>query len=120
MAKYVGIAVIPYNDIGLDASGNLRMVHDAEAVGQHARQRISFFKGEWFLDPEIGVDWFGQVMGHRPDRISIGEALVKRVILSTPGVTGMIEISTRYDAASRGMIVDKAEVETEFDEIVTV
>lgn len=120
MADYVGLAIKPYNDLELTADGNLRLVYDAEAIGQHARQRLSLFLGEWFLDAESGVDWFGQVMGARQDRLAIGEAMVKATILATPGVSEIEEISTRYDRTSRGMIVEKCVVRTVFDETVEV
>lgn len=63
--RYVGLAVAPTgpgialghasNDLVLDETGSLVLVRDAEAVGQHARQRLMMFRGEWFLDPEAGV-----------------------------------------------------------------
>lgn len=112
----VGISIIPFNDIGLDETGNLAMVRDAEAVGQHARQRLTFYRGEWFLDPAVGVDWFGLVLGQRPARIDIAEAVVKKTILGTPGVTGIIEIQTDFDRLTRGVPVRKCAVETEYDD----
>ncbi|TNC14928.1 hypothetical protein FF100_04960 [Methylobacterium terricola] len=116
-----GLAILAYqtkNDLTLDETGNLRMVYDAEAVGEHARQRLMFFKGEWFLDPSIGVDWFGQVLGFASSRMQVAEAIVKRVILQTPGVTGLRQVSTTYDRAIRGVRIEGVEVDTEFDEPV--
>jgi len=108
------------NDLTLDETGNLRMVYDAQAVGEHARQRLQFFKGEWFLDPRIGVPWFEQVLGFSGTRPQVSEAIVKRVILQTPGVTGLSGINTTFDRAVRGMRVSDVLVETEFDETVEV
>lgn len=121
MATYVGISIKPYNDIEIDETGNLVMVEDAEAVAQHARQRLSFFKGEWFLDETVGLDWFG-VLGTTATSTNraIGEALVKECILETTGVTGIAEISTATDRASRGLVVEKCVVETEFDETAAI
>ena len=118
-----GLAILAYqtkNDLTLDETGNLRMVYDAEAVGEHARQRLMFFKGEWFLDPSVGVDWFGQVLGSASTRMQVAEAIVKRVILQTPGVTGLRQVSTTYDRAIRGVRIESVEVDTEFDEPVTI
>lgn len=115
--KYIGLSIRPYNDLEI-VNGGLRMATDAEAIGQHVRQRLSCFKGEWFLDGEVGVDWFGQVFGGRPERTAIGEALAKRCVLTTPGVTGVIEMRTEYDQASRGMNIVRCEIETVFDEVV--
>lgn len=120
MPDFIGLAIKPYNDLELTDDGNLRLVYDAEAIGQHARQRLSLFRGEWFLDAEEGVDWFGDVLGGREDRIAIGEAMVKAAILATPGVSEIEEISTRHDRASRGMIVEKCIVRTVFDEATEV
>jgi len=121
MATYVGLSIKPYNDVEIDESGNLVMVEDAEAVGQHARQRLSFFEGEWFLDETVGLDWFG-VLGTTATSTNraIGEAVVKECILETPGVTGISEISTVTDRSSRGLVVEKCIVETEFDEMAAV
>lgn len=117
MAKFVGLAIKPFNDLELTEDGNLRLVYDAEAVGQHARQRLTFYKGEWFLDPAIGVDWFGRVLGAQGQRNTpVAEAMVKATILKTPGVTGIVSIDTAYDKASRGVRVGTCEVETEFSE----
>lgn len=108
------------NDLHLDETGNLALVYDAEAVGQNARQRLMFFKGEWFLDPTLGVDWFGQVLGYTEARVPIAEAVVKRTILETPGVTAIREISTRFDRRNRGAQVERCTVETEYDEPASV
>lgn len=108
------------NDLTLDETGNLHLVYDAEAVGQHARQRLMFFKGEWFLDAGVGVDWFGQVLGFAQSRMQVAEAIVKKVILQTPGVTALEGVSTSYDRAVRGVRVSGIHVATIFDESVEV
>lgn len=108
------------NDLTLDETGNLRMVYDAEAVGEHARQRLQFFKGEWFLDAGVGVDWFGQVLGFAQSRMQVAEAIIKKVILQTPGVTALEGVSTTYDRSVRGVRVSDIRVATVFDESVEV
>lgn len=114
------LAFLTNNDLTLDETGNLRMVYDAEAVGEHARQRLLFFKGEWFLDPAVGVDWFGQVLGFASSRMQVAEAVVKRVILQTPGVTALRNVSTSYDRSVRAVRVERVSVDTEFDEPVVI
>lgn len=121
MTSYVGISIKPYNDIELDETYNLRLVYDAEAVAQHARQRITFFLGEWFLDKSVGVDWFGRVFGRKGETtVAVADGLLKREILQTPGVTGIVEYESAFDKASRGHKVTTCEVETEFDETVFI
>lgn len=130
MARRVGLSIAPgsqgavpggaSNDLELDATGNLRLVYDAEAVGQHARQRLQFFRGEWFLDRTIGVDWFGETLGQREAAVPVVEATVKRVVLATPGVTSLLEISTSFDRRNRGAKVDRCVVQTEYGDTAAV
>lgn len=131
-ATFIGIGITPdpagvighfdgqsfpgHNDFTLTADGNLRMVYDAEAVGEHARQRLNFYRGEWPLDPVVGVDWFGQVLGARDTRVQVAEAIIKRTILQTPGVTALLDVQTTYSRADRGVKVERCVVQTQFDQ----
>lgn len=117
--KYVGLSIKPYNDLEI-VNGGLRVVTDAEAIGQHARQRLSCFMGEWFLDAEVGVDWFGRIFGGRPNLLPLGEAMAKRCLLTTPGVTAVTEIRTEFDQANRGMQITRCSIETVFDDEVAI
>ena len=116
----IGISIQPHNDIHLDATGNLVMARDAEAVAQHLRQRLKFWRGEWFLDGSVGVDWLRFALGQAPSAIAIAEAQIKRAILATPGVREILEIDVIYDRASRGLIVRRCVVETTFDASIDV
>lgn len=116
----IGIALDPVtNDIYLDASGNLAMVTDAEAVGQHARQRLQTFQGEWFLDTACGVPWLSQILGRNYDP-ALAEAVVKAELLNTDGVTEITSFSVSFDRASRGLFIRSVEVGTIYDQEVSV
>jgi hypothetical protein len=128
MATYIGIGIEPFhspvtgtkNDWNLDASGNLVMVTDAEAIGQHIRQRLKFWKGEWFLNEDAGVDWTRYVLGRPPQEQTIAEAVIKREILATPGVVEILEFDAVYDRQSRGLRVDRCQVATVFDDLLDI
>lgn len=107
------------NDLFLTADGNLAMAQDAEAVGQHARQRIQTFGGEWYLDTTCGVPWLAQILGRRYDP-ALAEAVVKSEILNTDGVTEITAFSVSFDRASRGVFMRSVEVGTEYDEEVSL
>lgn len=107
-------------------TGDLKLVGNslvlatgAEAVGQHARQRIGTFYGEWFLDKTIGLQWLTEIFaqGYKPD---LAAAVVKGTLASTDGVTEVIGLAVNYDDVSRGLIVTDAEVATVYGESVTV
>lgn len=109
-----------FNDWHLDATGNLAVVRDAEAVGQHVRQRILAWKNEWFLNPEAGVDWTRYVLGRPPGEREIAEATIKREILATPGVVSILQFESEYDRRSRGLRLTRVSLQTAFDDIVDV
>lgn len=106
-------------DIYLSDDGNLKIVEDAEAVGQHVRQRLMTFEGEWFLDREAGVTWLSEVLGFKYDPI-IAEALTKTEILNTDGVTDIESFSVRFDRDIRGLKSDNISVKTDYDERVSL
>lgn len=107
------------NDIFLNPDGNLAMAYDAEAVGQHARQRVQTFAGEWYLDTTAGLPWVQQILGKRYDA-ALAEAVVKSEVLNTDGVTEITSFSVSFDRASRGVFIRSVEVGTEYDEEVSL
>ncbi|UQS95092.1 hypothetical protein Pam3_21 [Pseudanabaena phage Pam3] len=102
-------------DIYLDASGNLSMVQNTEAVGQHARQRLMTYLGEWFLNKNVGVPWLRDLLGKGYDPV-LAEAVIKAEILSTDGVTEITSFSIRFDQGRRALEAFDIEVTTEYDE----
>jgi len=102
------------NDLYFDSDGGLVMVTDAEAVGQHARERLQTFAGEWFLDTTIGVPWLTQILAQRYDP-ALAEAVTKAVLLGTDGVTGISSFSVSFDRLTRGLIMRSINVTTDYD-----
>lgn len=106
-------------DIFLDDTGNLAIVEDAEAVGQHVRQRLMTYEGEWFLDIDAGVTWLTNVLGQGYDPV-IAEALTKTEILETDGVDEIESFSVRFERETRGLKSYGISVKTEYDERVNI
>lgn len=107
------------NDLFLRSDGSLATVRDAEAVGQHGRQRLQTFSGEWFLDTTAGVPWLDQVMGRQYDP-AIAESVVKAELLDTDGIEEITSFSVSFDRETRGVIINGVEVLTMYDEEVQV
>jgi hypothetical protein len=107
------------NDIFLSDDGNLSTVSNAEAVGQHARQRLSTFKTEWFLDTTAGLPWLDEVLGHNYDA-ALAEAIVKAELSNTDGVTEITSFSVSFDFATRGLVIKSVDVNTVYDEEVSL
>ena len=114
MTDRTGIAIDPAtNDLFMDGTNNLAMVFDAEAVGQHVRQRVMTFEGEWFLDTLAGLPWIAQIFGKSYDP-ALAEAVVKAEILETDGASGIEGFSIRFDRETRGVIIKDITVETPY------
>lgn len=102
-------------DVHLDANGNLALVFDAEAVGQHVEQRLMAHEGEWFLDTEVGVPWVRDILGGQYDPV-LAESVLKAEILDTDGVVDITTFSVRFDRSTRGLGASDITVLTEYDE----
>ena len=106
-------------DLYLDASGSLAVVRDTEAVGQHVRQRLMTYLGEWFLDREVGVPWIRDIVGHGYDPV-MAESVLKAEILDTDGVTDINSFSVRFDNSTRGLSAYDIDVMTDYDQEASV
>ncbi|MEP9376214.1 hypothetical protein ABLE91_05850 [Aquabacter sp. CN5-332] len=120
MSSFLGLSIQPHNDLHLDDDGNLVVVVDAEAIGQHIRQRLMFWQGEWFLDQDAGVAWTEYVLGRPPSEMPIAEATIKAEVMATPGVTEILEFDASYDRASRGLRINGLVVATVFEDTAEI
>lgn len=101
-------------DIYLDDTGNLAIVTNTQAVGQHARQRLMTFEGEWFLDNKVGVPWLSDVLGLNNDP-ALAESVIKSELLDTDGVEEITSFSVRFDRSLRQLSAYDIDVLTEYD-----
>lgn len=120
MADFVGLSIQPHNDLRLDATGSPVLVYDAEAIGEHIRQRLMFWRGEWFLNTDAGVEWTRYVLGRPPSELPLAESAIKTEIAATSGVSEILEFSAVYDRASRGLRIERCQVATVFDDIIDI
>lgn len=111
----IGLAIHPdTNDLFLRGDGQLAIVRQAEAVGQHVRQRLKTFKGEWFLDTEAGMTWLDEVFAHRYDP-ALAESLVKAEILDTDGIQEILTFNVSFQQDKRNLVISEVEVLTMYD-----
>lgn len=76
------------------------LANSPATVAQSLSTRLKLFKGEWFPDPSVGVDFMGRVLG--TGTAGLYDREVQRVILGTPGVLE-IQSYTSYSDAKRGL-----------------
>ena len=111
----IGLAIDPTtNDLFLRANGELAVVTDNEAIGQHARQRLGTFAGEWFLDTTCGVPWLTDILGQSYDP-ALGEAVVKAELLNTDGVVEITGFNVSFVRYTRELVIKSITVTTDYD-----
>jgi hypothetical protein len=81
--------------------GRLSLVTGSEEKAQKISNRLSIFKDEWFLDTRAGVPWFDVVLGIKNPDLEIVKRLLRKVILSVPGIIDLPELEVEYDGAAR-------------------
>ena len=64
---------------------NSETIPNPEAVMQEVRQKLHFFKGEWFLNLIEGVPYYEEVFKKNPN-IDIMRTIFREVILGTNGI----------------------------------
>jgi hypothetical protein len=80
----------------------------AESVAQHLTLRLSFFLGEWFLDPSEGIPYQTEIFVKNPNLSRI-TSIYRKVILGTPGVSSLNRFEMSFDAATRELTISTFE-----------
>ena len=81
-------------------NGQLTFIDSSSAIVQRVRSRLWFFKGEWYQDQRLGVDYFGKVLIKAPDLRQL-ESMFRKAILGTPGVASVDTLSITIDRPTR-------------------
>lgn len=92
------------NDLLL-VNGDLVLVEGVDAVGQHIKQRLQLFLGEWFLSINDGVPWFQNILVKKPNLLLV-EAILRDRVLSTPGLLELSSFDFGYDNTTRKLTVN--------------
>lgn len=88
-----------FGDLVLD-EGDLLINEGIEAIQQNIIQRLKTYLGEWFLDNQIGLPYYEQILVKNPD-IGKVDALFQNAILGTPGVLSLDTYRAVFDKATR-------------------
>lgn len=87
----INLKLNPNHDLVIENYG-LARVSGIDQIAQRIKTRLQLFFSEWFLDRTIGVPWLTQILVKNP-RESVVQGVLKRTILSTPGVNELLEFS---------------------------
>ncbi len=92
-------ALVPAGDLKLD-SGTFSFTEGPDFIRQKLSCRFKFFVGEWFLDQREGIPYYQHVLVKNP-RLELIRSLFKKVILTTPGVSSVVNLDLFLDASAR-------------------
>jgi len=86
----------------------------AEVVAQAVKTRLLLIRGEWFLDSSAGVPYKTEFLG--VGTIGRYDFSAQQVILSTPGVTKLVDYASKIDSAKRAVYIS-ATIDTQYGTI---
>lgn len=93
-----------YGDLKI-TNNSLTLTTGLEAIRQHLQVRFQMFFGEWFLDTEVGVPWFQDVL-QKQSSFTVVSEILKGVALDTPGILQLLKFNFDYVAATREITLE--------------
>ena len=81
-------------------NADLALVDELDQVEQNLKERLLFYKREWFLDGSAGIPLYDDILVKNPNVPNI-ESILKAEILDTPDVTALLEFKSVYDSTGR-------------------
>ena len=91
------------NDLILKDGGGVERVKDGRFVVQQCRSRLRAMRGEWLLDPLLGlisIDDFGKQYSLFDIEMS-----ARRIILTTQGVLSIEDLNASIDKVTRKLTI---------------
>lgn len=95
-----------FGDLFIDETTNDLMITPTTLYGiqQHILQRLRVYLGEWYLNNQIGLPYFQQILVKNPQQ-SLIDAIFQSTIIQTPGVTALTSYSFKPNFVSRQLFV---------------
>lgn len=110
------------HEITIDETTNfdLELIAGIEYYQQKVKIALLFFLGEWFLDTEYGVDWWGSILVQNPNLVNV-DNLLKITITEIEGIsTEFTEWRSDFDIVNKTLnisfIIDTDSGELNFNE----
>lgn len=104
MAGYLDIVIDPHtNDIGYE-DGKVKFCTGEDETIQRVRTCLRRIEGEWFLDTNAGLPYFGgQMLGGKD--LEYVKLLIREELLLIEGVNKITEINILMDKATKATSV---------------
>lgn len=94
------------NDLAVDpTTSNLRITSTwAEETSQRIQCALGVYRGEWWLDPSLGLPYFQDILTKAADTGRI-RGLLLTAIRAVMGVSEVLEINLNFEASTRVLSV---------------
>ncbi len=93
------------NDLVIE-NGDFVFARGLDAIAQSCRIALQMFEGEWFLDQSVGIPYWQEILGFKPDfAIRAATVAFTSELLSVSGVIAVTRMDVAYTGASRGLTV---------------
>lgn len=101
------------SDGDLDLVGHqIVLVEGDEAIRQQIQIRCKFFLGEFFLDQQVGIPYYRNILRKNPN-LDVVRDIFRQAIRTTPQVARVSELDVSIDAPTRTLNVTfKAIIDT--------
>lgn len=104
------------------SSGDLTLTSGVEAIRQNIQIRLKFFQGEWFLNTDIGIPYFGTFLTKNPN-LAVVRSIIRDAVEGIPGVKSVTSVETQITTGSRDLqislkVLSDLEEEVEFDDVL--
>jgi hypothetical protein len=96
-------------------SGDLVFVNEGDAIVQACRMALELCRGEWFLDEELGIPYYDEILVKSPKLTPIRE-IFRRALLDVAGVLAVTSLNLSYTGSTRSLAVTWR-VSTDFGEL---
>ena len=98
------------------ATSGVQFIKSTEEIEQTIRTRLRLFLGEYFRNITLGTPWFQSILG-KNGSVASKNAILRRIILQTEGVTDVRDFTSDYDIVKRSYSVSCTAI-TEAGEIL--
>lgn len=95
-------------DLAVDPQFGIQLVSGEQAVVQAVRFRLQLQLGEWFLNLDVGIPWYEEILGDASKTPGVegrARAAVAAAILDAPGVLEILRLEVSLDAPARTLRV---------------
>ena len=89
------------SDLAIE-NGDLQLTDGKQTLEQRIKRALLTFKGEWFLDEDIGIPYFQEILGQK-NSIEAIKAIFVDAILKIEGVQELKDLKIKLNNEERGL-----------------